>query len=158
MQSTASRKVIIRKVPEGFPEVNPEGFEFSIIVCSRLAWKGSNSSRVKSGRKLEAVRKLHLPKRAIWEPGSIMFHLVTVDAPSHCLKRFELVPGKIRKETGGIRKLIAKKCNLRARAHLVTVDASWQKRGEKKWMNKQTNTKKNNNPGGYLEGPGWGVQ
>ena len=76
----------IRKVPEGFPEVNPEGFvEFSVIVRSRLAWKGSTQPR---------------------------------------LKRFELLPGKIRKETGRYPEAtFAKKSNLRARAHLVTVDA-----------------------------------
>ena len=39
-------------------------------------------------------------------------------------ERFKLVPGKIRKVTGRYPEAtFAKKCNLRARAHLVTVDA-----------------------------------
>ena len=41
------------------------------------------------------------------------------------LKRFELVLGKIRKETGRYPEAtFAKKCNSRARAHLVTVHAA----------------------------------
>ena len=58
--------------PESFPEVKQEDFLwFCMCVRRSLAWKGSNSSQVKSGRKPEGIRKLHLPKSAIWEPGPI---------------------------------------------------------------------------------------
>ena len=120
----------IRKVPEGFPEVNPEGFvEFSVIVRSRLAWKGSTQPR---------------------------------------LKRFELLPGKIRKETGRYPEAtFAKKSNLRARAHLVTVDAPSHApdfvvfRGNRTEFflflhtkTKKTTEPKTTCPGRYPEGPG----
>jgi hypothetical protein len=42
-------------------------------------------------------------------------------------ERFHLVPGEIRKETGRYAEAtFSEKCNLGARAHLVTVNAPWQ--------------------------------
>ena len=66
------------------------------------------------------------------------------------LKRFELLPGKIRKETGRYPEAtFAEKCNLSARAHWVTGLAP----KKENWENKNY-AAKISSPGRYPEGPG----
>jgi hypothetical protein len=75
--------------------------------------EGPGRSRKGSGRVPEVKPKgfFHVP------------YVFVVGSPG----RFELVPGEIRKETGRyLEATFAEKCNLKARAHLVTVNAPWQ--------------------------------
>ena len=112
-----------RKVPEDYPEAKPEG-----------------KNQYAKHRIPEAIRKVPEDFPEAEPEGNVqLFDIWRDGGPTRLHKRIELVPSTIRKENGSYPEAtITQKCDLRARAHLVTLSVPLQTRVLVQFLNRKS--------------------